>query len=128
MGKSSGRKIVVSKDGPYIVSGNVPLAIQIITPNKEGLSWDWKEGKTIETKEEYSLCRCGRSKTKPFCDGTHTKNQVRWNRDGDPAALHPTGRRVRGSNAHSERCRGSLRVRALLRSWRKNLEPYGTDR
>src|SRR5260370_21307801 len=73
MGKSSGKKIVVSKDGPYVVSGNVPLAIQIITPNKEGLSWDWKEGKTIETKDEYSLCRCGRSKTKPFCDGTHTK-------------------------------------------------------
>jgi len=73
MGKSSGRKIVVSKDGPYIVSGNVPLAIQIITPNKEGLSWDWKEGKTIETGQEYSLCRCGRSKNKPFCDSSHTK-------------------------------------------------------
>jgi len=73
MGKSSGRKIVVSKDGPYIVSGKVPLAIQIITPNKEGLSWDWKEGKTIETGQEYSLCRCGRSKNKPFCDSSHTK-------------------------------------------------------
>jgi CDGSH-type Zn-finger protein len=73
MGKSSGKKIVVSKDGPYIVSGSVPLAIQIITPNKEGLSWDWKEGKTIETGQEYSLCRCGRSKNKPFCDNTHTK-------------------------------------------------------
>ena len=66
-------KIVVSKDGPYIVSGNVPLSMQIITPNKEGLSWDWKEAKTFETKEEYSLCRCGRSKTKPFCDSSHTK-------------------------------------------------------
>jgi hypothetical protein len=50
MGKSSSRKIVVSKDGPYIVSGNVPLAVQTITPNREGLSWDWKEGKRIETK------------------------------------------------------------------------------
>jgi CDGSH-type Zn-finger protein len=73
MGKSSSRKIVVSKDGPYIVSGNVPLAIQTITPNREGLSWDWKEGKRIETKEEYNLCRCGRSKNKPFCDNSHTK-------------------------------------------------------
>ena len=73
MGKSSERKIVVSKDGPYLVSGNVPLNIQIITPNKEGLSWDWKEAKTIGTGEEYSLCRCGRSKTKPFCDSSHMK-------------------------------------------------------
>ncbi|MGA2875044.1 MAG: CDGSH iron-sulfur domain-containing protein [Nitrososphaerales archaeon] len=69
-----GMKIVVSKDGPYLVSGNVPLSIQIITPNKEGLSWDWKQGKKFDVKEsDYSLCRCGQSKTKPFCDGTHTK-------------------------------------------------------
>ena len=66
-------KIVVSKDGPYLVSGNVPLSIQIITPNKEGLSWDWKQGKKFDAKtSDYSLCRCGQS-TKPFCDGTHTK-------------------------------------------------------
>ena len=69
-----GMKIVVSKDGPYLVSGNVPLSIQIITPNKEGLSWDWKQGKKFDVKEsDYSLCRCGQSKTKTFCDGTHTK-------------------------------------------------------
>ena len=71
--KSSERKIVVSKDAPYIVSGNVPLAIQVIAPNREGLSWDWKEGKAFATDQEYNLCRCGRSKNKPFCDGTHTK-------------------------------------------------------
>jgi len=58
--KSSAGKIVVSKDGPYIVSGNVPLAIQVITPNREGLSWDWKEGKNFGTGQEYNLCRCGR--------------------------------------------------------------------
>ena len=67
------KKIVVSKDGPYKVSGKIPLTMQIITPNEEGLSWDWKEAKTFETGDEYSLCRCGRSKNKPFCDDTHTK-------------------------------------------------------
>jgi CDGSH-type Zn-finger protein len=67
------RKDCRVKDGPYIVSGNVPLAIQVITPNREGLSWDWKEGKNFETEHEYNLCRCDRSKTKPFCDGTHSK-------------------------------------------------------
>ena len=68
------QKIVVSKNGPYVVAGNVPLSMQIITPNKEGLSWDWKDGKKFDTKKsEYSLCRCGHSKNKPFCDGTHSK-------------------------------------------------------
>lgn len=67
------KKIVVSKDGPYLVSGNIPLTVQIITPNREGFSWDWKQGKTFDTYSEYSLCRCGGSKTKPFCDGTHEK-------------------------------------------------------
>lgn len=34
---TQGEKVVVSKDGPYMVSGEVPIAIQIITPNREGL-------------------------------------------------------------------------------------------
>lgn len=27
----------------------------------------------MKTPHTYALCRCGQSKTKPFCDGTHTK-------------------------------------------------------
>ncbi|HVR87622.1 MAG TPA: CDGSH iron-sulfur domain-containing protein [Planctomycetota bacterium] len=69
-------KIVVTKDGPYVVSGKVPLQIQTITPNKEGFSWDWVEGKPFPTEEEVHLCRCGQSKEKPFCDGSHAK--ARW--------------------------------------------------
>ena len=64
-------KIVVSKDGPYLVSGSVPLSIQIIMPNKEGYSWTWKKGKEFDTKSACRLCRCGHSKNKPFCDDTH---------------------------------------------------------
>ena len=67
------RKIVVSKDGPYLVSGDVPLARQVITPNSEGMSWEWKEGKTFDAKPGYALCRCGHSKSAPFCDGSHIK-------------------------------------------------------
>jgi CDGSH-type Zn-finger protein len=63
--------IKVSKDGPYEVSGGVPLGIEVITPNREGFSWDWKAGRTFETESHYELCRCGRSQSKPFCDGSH---------------------------------------------------------
>ncbi|MGI0132284.1 MAG: CDGSH iron-sulfur domain-containing protein [Thermoplasmata archaeon] len=67
------KKIVVSENGPYIVTGSVPLAIQTITANKAGESWDWTEGRSFKTEVEYRLCRCGQSKTKPYCDGSHLR-------------------------------------------------------
>ena len=71
------RKIVVTENGPYEVSGNVPIQVQTIQPNSEGMSWEWVAGRTFETEEPYYLCRCGQSSHKPFCDGTHEK--VRFN-------------------------------------------------
>lgn len=81
--EKNNKKIIVTKNGPYIVYGNVPLSIQTITPNDEGFSWDWVEGKIFEApskeggqqkgQQEYALCRCGQSQNKPFCDGTHAK-------------------------------------------------------
>jgi CDGSH-type Zn-finger protein len=68
-----GMKIVVSKNGPYVVSGRVPLAVQVIRPNEGGLSWNWEETRTFDVPDEYALCRCGQSKNKPFCDGSHAK-------------------------------------------------------
>lgn len=29
------------------------------------------DGNVIETKTDFSLCRCGHSKEKPYCDGSH---------------------------------------------------------
>lgn len=48
--------ITVTKDGPYAVVG-VGLPGQ-----------DFAQG---APKGRYTLCRCGASKNKPFCDGTH---------------------------------------------------------
>ena len=49
--------ITLSKNGPYRVVGGPELN----DVNKS----------TPESKEHYTLCRCGGSKNKPFCDGTH---------------------------------------------------------
>lgn len=71
-GGSSERRIKITKDGPYVVSGGVPLAEQIICFDEGGQPQGWKEGRRYPDQETYTLCRCGRSATIPFCDGTHS--------------------------------------------------------
>jgi CDGSH-type Zn-finger protein len=66
-------KVTVTKNGPYLVSGAVPLNRQTIGTDREGGSEKWIAGESIPAKESYALCRCGHSSTKPFCDGTHKK-------------------------------------------------------
>jgi CDGSH-type Zn-finger protein len=54
-------KNVVAKvmpNGPIMISGEVHIV--------------YKDGKE-ETKSNVAFCRCGHSKNKPFCDGSHAK-------------------------------------------------------
>jgi CDGSH-type Zn-finger protein len=67
--EKSRMKIKITKDGPYIVSGSVPLGEMIITP--KGNEYEYKEGEKLPQAETYALCRCGKTKTPPFCDGSH---------------------------------------------------------
>jgi CDGSH-type Zn-finger protein len=53
-------RITIRDNGPYRVEGPIRL-------------FD-AEGNEITTRTPpFSLCRCGGSTTKPFCDGTHSK-------------------------------------------------------
>lgn len=49
--------ITVSRNGPYYVVGGCELDTDA-----------WGEG---ASREHYALCRCGQSRNKPFCDGSH---------------------------------------------------------
>jgi CDGSH-type Zn-finger protein len=74
MAKSRGEpRVVVTKNGPYLVSGSVPMARQTIVADKDGGSEQWRESHPFPPQESYALCRCGQSANKPFCDGTHKK-------------------------------------------------------
>ncbi len=53
--------IFVAPNGPYVVSGGPDLLDTI-----------WGEA---ASKEYFTLCRCGGSENKPFCDGTHWYNK-----------------------------------------------------
>jgi len=66
--------IRITKHGPYLVSGGVPLSRQTIVCNAAGESVSWRAGENLPVQETYSLCRCGGSGNKPFCDGTHLAN------------------------------------------------------
>jgi CDGSH-type Zn-finger protein len=50
--------VIVDKNGPYRIEGGIELI---------GID-NWAAG---ASKEHYTLCRCGASNNKPFCDGTH---------------------------------------------------------
>ena len=54
-------KVIVKNNGPLRLEGDITLVDQDGTPF--GLA-----GRTA-----ISLCRCGQSANKPFCDGTHNK-------------------------------------------------------
>jgi len=65
------KRVRIKKNGPYIVEGDVPLVHKSQVVSEYGEPLTWKKEKTIPTEGEYHLCRCGQSKNKPFCDGTH---------------------------------------------------------
>jgi CDGSH-type Zn-finger protein len=65
------QKIKVTKNGPYVVSGGIPIQKQVITVDAEGTPIEWRAGTRYPSQEKCTLCRCGQSKNKPYCDGTH---------------------------------------------------------
>lgn len=65
------RGIQVCKDGPYLISGSIPLYELVVHNDAENYPRDYHVSKRYPSQETYSLCRCGQSNDKPFCDGTH---------------------------------------------------------
>ena len=61
--------ITITHNGPYLVNGSVPLTIEVITP--VGGHREYRTVRSFPEQESYALCRCGRTTTPPFCDGSH---------------------------------------------------------
>jgi len=50
-------EIIITKNGPYNVTGDIEIKVE--------------DELQPPSKEHYVLCRCGASKNKPYCDGSH---------------------------------------------------------
>ncbi|MDP2181859.1 MAG: CDGSH iron-sulfur domain-containing protein [Actinomycetota bacterium] len=84
MKDTEGMRISITRNGPYVVSGSVPLVRLEILTNEAGESVGWREVERFPAAERYLLCRCGSSDRKPFCDGSHMSVSF----DGSETAGH----------------------------------------
>ena len=76
----SGRLIILDKQG-NVMANKLPPGIGLIEDLKMRISgplWvlggirvENEDGKSYEVRMKQTLCRCGRSENKPFCDGRH---------------------------------------------------------
>jgi CDGSH-type Zn-finger protein len=57
-------ELFMVKNGPYHAIGGIELE-------------DEEADSKPETMDHYALCRCGKSKNKPFCDGTHIDTEFK---------------------------------------------------
>ena len=75
-------KVKVQPNGPYVVSGAVPLRAKEPVMSEHGEPLTWRTQEVTDRGVAYALCRCGGSANKPYCDGAHASNDF----DGTEAA------------------------------------------
>jgi CDGSH-type Zn-finger protein/truncated hemoglobin YjbI len=106
-------RLRVQTDGPYLVSGDVDLRTWL--------------GEDLSALMPIALCRCGRSESKPFCDGTHAELQFSGEKDPRRVADRRDrydGQRItmfdnRGICAHSGFC-----TNRVPNAFRTDQEPF----
>ena len=72
-------RLRIEPGGPYRVAGDVPLARSSYVETEHGEPIAWAPLEAVPAGRRYSLCRCGRSQNKPFCDDSHLKGP--WDSD-----------------------------------------------
>lgn len=105
--------VLVRTDGPYLLTGRATVTTWL--------------GEPVETPSVAALCRCGRSGSRPWCDGTHAEIGFTGagRPDRVPDRLHRYPARQfdiqdnRGRCAHSGRCTDALPV-----AFRAGTEPF----
>jgi CDGSH-type Zn-finger protein len=113
LARSGEKRIVVIPNGPYLVYGDVPLVRKKKIVSETNDSLTWQKTAVIETEETYALCRCGRSSSKPFCDGTHVRAGFDGTETADPRPFEEMQRVHEGTGLDVRRV-GSLCMHAAF--------------
>ena len=90
-------KVLITKDGPYLVSGSTLLNKEISTLGIAGEPETWATGQQYAPQASYALCRCGKSINKPFCDGTHVKVHFDGTETANNSSYQKQSRKISGS-------------------------------
>ncbi len=91
-------KVVILKDGPYLVKGSLPINKVKVTFDAENMPLDYEIVETYPVKPVQSLCRCGHSSTMPFCDGTHALINFKSGEDFKLEQFYKGARKMVGRN------------------------------
>lgn len=66
-------RITIQPDGPYVVQGQPRLVRKSALVTEHGEPIGWRVDGEMAAPRTYSLCRCGQSANKPFCDNSHLR-------------------------------------------------------
>jgi CDGSH-type Zn-finger protein len=93
------RRIEIEPNGPYRVTG-VALVRMRPVPDEDGRPVAWERTAELGGEDVYRLCRCGASKSMPFCD----ESEERVEFDGSETANRGPGdeRRFRSGSGELE--------------------------
>lgn len=92
------KRIKITKNGPYLVEGNIPLDKQKIVADEEGFSRCWQKSGEYPHGDEYSLCRCGKTLKPPFCDDTCRKIKFNGKETANRLKFRDRAERIEGAN------------------------------
>lgn len=95
-------RVTVSRNGPYLVQGGVPVRRRQVVRSEQGEALTWETMADLPAGDVYALCRCGGSQNKPFCDGTHARSGF-------------DGTEVAATDAYDERARDYQGVDLVVR-------------